>query len=71
MNRDAVLLSLPTAADCLRLQFPRGRRRGCRGPRNRGTLAVALGNLLAEDVVYGLSWNPVPPTARLVASRLH
>ncbi len=71
MNRDAVLLSLPTAAGLpAAAVFLAAAGAVAAALATAGTLAVALGNLLAEDVVYGLSWNPVPPTARLVASRL-
>jgi cation/acetate symporter len=35
-----------------------------------GAVALALGNILAEDIVYGLSWSPPGSAARLVVSRL-
>ncbi len=35
-----------------------------------GAAAVAIGNVLAEDVFNGLSWEPVPPVARLWVGRL-
>jgi cation/acetate symporter len=71
MNRDAVLLSLPTAAGLPSAAvFLAAAGAIAAALATAGALAVALGNLLAEDVVYGLSWTPVPPTARLVTSRL-
>jgi cation/acetate symporter len=71
MNRDAVLLSLPTAAGLPSAAvFLAAAGAIAAALATAGALAVALGNLLAEDVVYGLSWSPVPPTARLVTSRL-
>jgi cation/acetate symporter len=35
-----------------------------------GAVALALGNILSEDIVYGLSWVPAKSTARLIVSRL-
>lgn len=34
-----------------------------------GACAVALGNMLAEDVVFGLSWTSAPPPLRLAVAR--
>ncbi|HKZ96046.1 MAG TPA: sodium:solute symporter [Hyphomicrobiaceae bacterium] len=34
-----------------------------------GAATVALGNLLAEDVVYGLSWEPAPAGMRVAIAR--
>ncbi len=35
-----------------------------------GSVTVALGNIIAEDLLYGLTWTPQPARQRLVAARL-
>jgi cation/acetate symporter len=70
VSRDDVLISLPIAA-----QMPAAVVYLAAGGivaaalATAGAVALALGNILAEDIVYGLSWNPPGPGARLVVSR--
>ncbi len=70
-NRDAVLLSLPIAAElpAAVLYLAAGGAIAA-ALATAGAVAVALGNVLAEDVVYGLSWQPPSAGARLIVSRL-
>jgi cation/acetate symporter len=70
-NRDAVLLSLPIAAElpAAVLYLAAGGAIAA-ALATAGAVAVALGSVLAEDVVYGLSWQPPSPGARLIVSRL-
>lgn len=71
VSRDDVLLSLPIAA-----QMPAAVLYLAAGGvlaaalATAGAVALALGNILAEDIVYGLTWSPANPGARLVVSRL-
>jgi cation/acetate symporter len=71
VSRDDVLLSLPIAA-----QMPAAVVYLAAGGivaaalATAGAVALALGNILAEDIVYGLSWSPPGSAARLVVSRL-
>jgi cation/acetate symporter len=71
MSRDDVLLSLPIAA-----QMPAAVVYLAAGGivaaalATAGAVALALGNILAEDIVYGLSWSPPGSNARLIVSRL-
>jgi cation/acetate symporter len=71
VSRDDVLLSLPIAA-----QMPAAVLYLAVGGvlaaalATAGAVALALGNILAEDIVYGLTWSPPNPAARLVVSRL-
>ncbi len=70
-NRDAVLLSLPIAAELPSavLYLAAGGAIAA-ALATAGAVAVALGNVLAEDIVYGLSWQPPSAGARLIVSRL-
>jgi cation/acetate symporter len=70
-NRDAVLLSLPIAAElpAAVLYLAVGGAIAA-ALATAGAVAVALGNVLSEDVVYGLSWQPPSAGARLVVSRI-
>jgi cation/acetate symporter len=69
--RDAVLLSLPIAAGLPNV-FVYFAASGVVAAAlvAAGAAAVALGNVLAEDVVNGLSWEPLPREARLWAGRI-
>ena len=70
-NRDAVLLSLPIAAElpAAVLYLAAGGAIAA-ALATAGAVSVALGNVLAEDIVYGLSWQPPSAGARLIVSRL-
>jgi cation/acetate symporter len=71
VSRDEVLLSLPIAAelpDAVIYLAAVGVVAAALA--TAGAVALALGNILAEDIVYGLSWLPAKPTSRLIVSRL-
>jgi cation/acetate symporter len=70
-NRDAVLLSLPIAAElpAAVLYLAAGGAIAA-ALATAGAVSVALGNVLAEDIVYGLSWQAPSAGARLTVSRL-
>jgi cation/acetate symporter len=71
VSRDDLLMSLPIAA-----QMPAALVHLAAGGvvaaalATGGAVALALGNVLAEDIVYGLSWTPAAPGQRLIVSRL-
>jgi cation/acetate symporter len=69
--RDAVLLSLPVAAE-LPSVFVYFAATGVVAAAlvGGGAAASALGNVVAEDVVNGLSWEPLPRTGRVHIGRL-
>lgn len=69
--RDAVLLSLPVAAG-LPSVFVYFAAAGIVAAAlvGAGATASALGNVVAEDVVNGLSWEPLPRTGRVHIGRL-
>lgn len=71
LKRDAVLLSLPIAAE-LPTAFVSLVAAGAVAASlaAAGAVTTALGNVLAEDIVHGLAWQPVPPAPRLFISRL-
>jgi len=70
-SRDTVLLSLPIAAG-LPDVFTYFAAAGIVAAAlvTAGTAAVALANVLAEDVINGLSWDPLPKDARLWVGRI-
>lgn len=71
VSRDEVLLALPIAAelpDAVVHLAAVGVVAAALA--TAGAVALALGNILAEDIVYGLSWLPAKPAARLIVSRL-
>ncbi len=71
VKRDDVLLSLPIVA-----QLPSAIVYLAAGGvvaaalATAGAVALALGNILAEDIVYGLTWTPAKSGPRLIVSRL-
>jgi cation/acetate symporter len=69
--RDAVLLSLPVAAEMPSV-FVYFAAAGIVAAAlvGAGAVASALGNVIAEDVVNGLSWEPLPRTGRVHMGRL-
>jgi cation/acetate symporter len=69
--RDSVLLSLPVAAG-LPSVFVYFAATGVVAAAlvGAGAAASALGNVLAEDVVNGMSWEPLPRTGRVHMGRL-
>jgi cation/acetate symporter len=69
--RDAVLLSLPVAAEMPSV-FVYFAATGIVAAAlvGAGAVASALGNVIAEDVVNGLSWEPLPRTGRVYMGRL-
>ncbi|MFA5949886.1 MAG: sodium:solute symporter [Hyphomicrobium sp.] len=70
VERDAVLFSLPIAAElpAAALYLTAGGIIAA-ALATAGSLTNALGNVLAEDVVFGLSWLPEQPAQRLLVSR--
>lgn len=71
LSRDDVLLSLPIAAEMPQaLVYLAAGGVVAAALATAGAVAVALGNILAEDIVYGLSWTPPKPGPRLVVARL-
>lgn len=71
MSRDDVLLSLPIAADMpAALVYLAAGGVVAAALATAGAVALALGNILAEDVVYGLTWTPAKAGSRLIVSRL-
>ncbi|HRN84581.1 MAG TPA: sodium:solute symporter [Hyphomicrobium sp.] len=71
VSRDDVLLALPITAEmpAIVLYLAAGGVLAA-ALATAAAVALALGNILAEDVVYGLSWSPVGPGARLIVARL-
>lgn len=71
VSRDDVLLALPIAAEmpAMVLYLVAGGVLAA-ALATSAAIALALGNILAEDIVYGLSWTPVSPGARLIIARL-
>ena len=69
--RDSVLLSLPVAAEMPSV-FVYFAAAGIVAAAlvGAGAVASALGNVIAEDVVNGLSWEPLPRTGRVYMGRL-
>jgi cation/acetate symporter len=69
--RDSVLLSLPVAAEMPSV-FVYFAATGIVAAAlvSAGAVASALGNVIAEDVVNGLSWEPLPRTGRVNMGRL-
>lgn len=71
VSRDDVLLSLPIVAEMpVALVYLAAGGVVAAVLATAGAVALALGNILAEDVVYGLSWTPPKSSARLIMSRL-
>jgi cation/acetate symporter len=71
VSRDEVLIGLPIAAglpDAVVYLMAVGVVAAALA--TAGAVAVALGNILAEDIVYGLSWLPAKPVSRLIVARL-
>lgn len=71
ISRDDVLLSLPIASE-MPAVFTYLAAGGvvAAALAAGGAVALALGNILAEDIVFGLSWSPPQPTTRLTIARL-
>ena len=71
VSRDDVLLALPIAAEmpAVVLYLAAGGVLAA-ALATAAAVTLALGNILAEDIVYGLSWSPVGPGARLIVARL-
>jgi cation/acetate symporter len=71
MSRDDVLLSLPVVAELpSAIVYLAAGGVVAAALATAGAVTVALGNILAEDIVYGLTWSPTKPASRLVVSRL-
>lgn len=71
MSRDDVLLSLPVVAELPSvIVYLAAGGVVAAALATAGAVTVALGNILAEDIVYGLTWSPTKPASRLVVSRL-
>lgn len=71
VSRDEVLIALPIAAEMPdAVVYLAAVGVVAASLATAGAVAVALGNILAEDIVYGLSWLPAKPTSRLVVARL-
>ncbi|MBL8847170.1 MAG: sodium:solute symporter [Hyphomicrobium zavarzinii] len=71
VSRDDVLLSLPIAAEMpAALVYLAAGGVVAAALATAGAVALALGNILAEDIVYGLSWSPARTGPRLIVSRL-
>jgi len=71
VSRDDVLLSLPIAAEMpAAIVYLAAGGVVAAALAAAGAVALALGNVLAEDIVYGLSWSPPRSTARLIVSRI-
>lgn len=71
VSRDDVLLSLPIAADMpAAIVYLAAGGVVAAALATAGAVALALGNILAEDIVYGLSWSPARTGPRLIVSRL-
>lgn len=71
VSRNEVLFALPLAADlpAVVLYLLAGGVLAA-ALATSAAVALALGNVLAEDIVYGFSWTPVGAAARLVIARL-
>ena len=69
--RDDVLLALPLVADMpAALVYLAAGGIVAAALASAGAIAVALGNVLSEDILYGFTWLPPKPGPRLFASRL-
>jgi len=70
-NRDGVLLSLPIAAELpAAVVYLAAGGVIAAALATAGAVAVALGNVLSEDIVHGLSWQPPSAGSRLIVSRI-
>lgn len=71
MSRDDVLMSLPIVADMpVALVYLAAGGIVAAALATAGAVALALGNILSEDIMYGLSWLPTKPGPRLIVSRI-
>ncbi len=71
VSRDDVLLSLPIVAEMpAALVYLAAGGVVAAALATTGAVALALGNILSEDIVYGLAQTPVKAGSRLVMSRL-
>lgn len=71
IERDAVLFTLPLAAELPRaVLYLAAVGAIAAALATAGSLATSLGNVLAEDVVFGLSWLPEHAGPRLAVSRI-
>ena len=71
MKRDAVLFSLPMAANFPDVFWLLAVTGGLAlALAAIGATALALANVISEDVVHGLSWGPIEPPARLLSGRV-
>lgn len=71
VSRDDVLISLPMASG-MPAVFTYLAAAGvvAAALATGGAVALALGNILSEDIVFGLSWSPPQPGTRLTVARL-
>jgi cation/acetate symporter len=71
VSRDDVLLSLPIVAEMpAALVYLAAGGIVAAALATTGAVAVALGNILSEDIIYGLASQPVKSGPRLIVSRL-
>lgn len=71
VDRDAVLLMLPSAAELpAAFVFVVASGAIAAALATAGSLALALGNVLGEDLVFGRNWLPAQPGRRLFISRM-
>lgn len=71
VSRDDVLLSLPVVAEMPgAVVYLAAGGVVAAALATSGAVALALGNILSEDIVYGLSWTPPKSGPRLIVSRL-
>jgi cation/acetate symporter len=71
VSRDDVLFSLPVAAEMpAAITYLAAGGAVAAALATAGAVAVALGNILCEDIVYGLTWSPPSPGQRLIVSRV-
>ncbi len=71
MSRDDVLLALPIASEVPAvLTYLAAGGVVAAALAAGGAIALALGNVLSEDIVYGLAWSPPLPGGRLIVARL-
>lgn len=71
MNRDAVLFSLPMAAEFPNVFWVLTVTGGVAFTlAAAAATAMALGNVISEDVIHGLTWTPIEPKFRLLTARV-
>ncbi|WP_072396962.1 sodium:solute symporter [Hyphomicrobium sp. CS1GBMeth3] len=71
VSRDDVLLSLPVVAEMpAAVVYLAAGGVVAAALATAGAVAIALGNILSEDIVNGLTWLPTKSTSRLIVARL-